>query len=111
MKQKETRYLTGAVHVLNGTYKDAVLVLQPGEELVIGRDVNVCQLILEAPWVSRRHCIIAYNRETGFYDVTDVSENGTFAMDAERLPKGERTQLESGTVLVIGTDGIRILLL
>lgn len=103
--------MNGAVRVLSGKYQDAILKLQPKEELVVGRDVKECHLVLEAPWVSRKHCVISYDYEQQSYEVTDYSENGTFINDRERLVNQKVYQLSSGTIVTIGEEGIALQLL
>lgn len=104
-------YVNGAVRVLSGKYQDAILKLQPKEELIIGRDVKECHLVLEAPWVSRKHCVISYDFEQQSYIVTDCSENGTFIKGGERLEKEKSQCLNSGTIVTIGEERIALQLM
>lgn len=98
--------LTGSVRVMNGMLQDAIIPMEDKKELVVGRDVNVCNLVFEAPWISRCHCRIVYSKEEQVYRVTDLSENGTFTEDKGRLIKNEETILVLGTKLSLGEDGI-----
>lgn len=111
MQTEKRDYINGAVRVLNGKYQDAILKLQPKEELVIGRDVKECHLVLEAPWVSRKHCVISYDYLHQTYVITDYSENGTFTKEGERLLKDTPKNLMSGDIVMIGEDGITLQLL
>lgn len=112
MRQAEKGdYVNGAIRVLNGKYQDAILKLQPKEELIVGRDVTVCHLVLEAPWVSRKHCTISYDFEKSAYAVTDNSENGTFIDGANPLEKLKLHYLEPGTVITIGEEGVALQLM
>lgn len=104
--EQQGNYLNGAVLILNGRYQDAIIPLKPGESLVVGRDGNECQLVLEAPWISRRHVSILFDAASNKYVVVDSSENGTFIKDGERLQKGIECVLNPGTVLTIGEDGV-----
>lgn len=108
---QQREYVNGAVRVLNGKYQDAILKLQPKENLIIGRDVRECHLVLEAPWVSRKHCMISYDHEQQMYVVTDYSENGTFVDKGERLTPQSPQHLVSGNVIFIGEDGIALQLM
>lgn len=96
----------GAVRILNGQYRDTVIPLQAGEKLVVGRDVNKCHLVLEAPWISRLHCTVSFDTEKHEYMVADYSENGTFIKDGNRLPREILKNIEPGTVISIGEGGI-----
>lgn len=109
--EKYDRYENGAIRFLNGKYKDMVIVLQPFEELLIGRDVKKCNIILEAPWVSRVHCIISYDKETSQYQVVDCSENGTFFKNANRLLKRKKQRVVKGTIIEIGKGRIQVQML
>ena len=111
MQAEECNYVSAAVRILNGKYKDAILKIAPGEKLVIGRDVNECHLVLEAPWVSRKHCVISYNYEQRTYEVVDYSENGIFIQGERRLEKQVVESLSSGTVITIGEEGVAMQLL
>lgn len=111
MDAKQGDYVNGAVRVLSGKYQDAILRIQPKEELVIGRDVKECHLVLEAPWVSRKHCVISYDFEQQLYIVTDYSENGTFIKGGERLERKKSQRLPSGTVVTIGEERIELQLM
>lgn len=105
METLQNNYVNAAVRVLDGKYKDAILKLKPDETLIIGRDVKVCHLVLEAPWVSRKHCEIVYDYDRKMYAVTDYSENGTFLENGKPLQRNELQYLESGVILKIGENG------
>ena len=101
----------GAIRIQNGKYEDQLLVLQKGEILMIGRDINQCNLVLEAPWISKVHCSITYDVTRQCYLVTDYSINGTFLEDGARLPKDQIIELAPGSIVRIGEDGIGLQLL
>ena len=101
----------GAIRIQNGKYEDQLLVLQKGEILMIGRDINQCNLVLEAPWISKEHCSITFDETQGHYMVTDYSINGTFLEDGARLAKDQATELMPGSIVRIGEDGIGLQLL
>lgn len=110
-KEAGGNYINGAVRILSGQYQDTILKLQPGEKLVVGRDVNTCHLVLEAPWISRYHCTISFDFEKKEYIVVDYSGNGTFIKDGKRLIKEIPQCFESGTVITIGENGIALQLM
>lgn len=111
MEREEQPYMYGAVRIQNGKYKDQILILQKKEILWVGRDPGCCNLILEAPWISRKHCSISYDELRKKYIVVDYSENGVYMKDGERLPKGKKKVLGADVVLIIGEQGIRLHLL
>lgn len=59
------------------------------DTITLGRDPNVCQVILPAntPGVSRKHCILKVQHD-GIY-IMDLSSRGTFLKNGDRLPKNE----------------------
>jgi hypothetical protein len=101
-KEKAATYVPH-IQILSGEYDGASIDI--GDGIVIGRDVNKCQLILSGEEVSRVHCIISYNRETNHYLVTDRSTNGTYILNGKRLTENVPTDLEKGTIITIGKKG------
>ena len=104
-------YTYGAIRIQNGKYEDQILVLQKGEILNIGRDTGSCNLVLEASWISKKHCSICYDEREKHYIVTDYSKNGTFLQDGLRLKYKQATDIKPGNVVRIGEQGIGLQLL
>ncbi|MGN0153911.1 MAG: FHA domain-containing protein [Lachnospiraceae bacterium] len=111
MDKENQPYMYGAVRIQNGKYKDQILILQKKEILWVGREPGCCNLILEAPWISRKHCGISYDERKGKYIVVDCSENGTYMEDGTRLTKGKDNILAKNVVIMVGEQGIRLHLL
>lgn len=111
MDREEQPYMYGAVRIQNGKYKDQILILQKKEILWVGRDPGCCNLILEAPWISRKHCSISCNEMQRNYIVVDYSENGVYLENGMRLTKGKENVLAADVVLIIGEQGTRLHLL
>jgi len=90
---------------LSGMYAGQALPLAANEELVIGRDNAMCNLIIDksAEKVSRKHCAIFFDAARGTYQVTDFSSNGTFVDGGSRLVANMPTTLQRGTVIVLGS--------
>lgn len=107
---QQEQKLKGTIRILNGKYKDALLFMQDRNPLQIGRDLDQCNFILEAPWVSRLHCVIQYDFKAGCYHIQDVSENGTW-LDGSRMKKREWEDVASSAILWIGEDGTQMQLL
>ncbi len=79
--------------------------MTPGEQVVIGRDSNVANIVVVAPKISRKHCVIRYDAATNSYFVTDYSTNGTFnASNGQRLTYGVEISLPCGTLLSLGNN-------
>ncbi|MDW8370732.1 MAG: adenylate/guanylate cyclase domain-containing protein [Geminicoccaceae bacterium] len=80
---------------------ERVLELRRGERAVLGRDPS-CDLVLSAPWCSRRHAILANLGDR--CTLEDSSTNGTFL-----LPDGGELQLvrrETATFAGAGRMGL-----
>jgi hypothetical protein len=90
---------------LSGMYAGQTLPLAANEEMVIGRDNALCNLIVDqnAEKVSRKHCSITYDAARGNYMVTDYSTNGTFIDGGSRLVANMPTALQRGAVIALGS--------
>ncbi|MCC8127598.1 MAG: FHA domain-containing protein [Clostridiales bacterium] len=97
---------TGVMTGVRGAFAGAQIPLNSGEEMVVGRSADICNIILEGDLISRKHCTICYDGRTGYYVVTDFSGNGTFIGSGARLPEGKRTSLAPGTVIWIGSKDV-----
>lgn len=75
-----------------------------GEKLIIGKDPQICNILLTNPTCSRMHCEINFDEENDRYIVRDMSTNGTYLKNGERLPKEEDVKVACGTILSLG-DG------
>lgn len=78
--------------------------------LIIGKDADQCNLILNNKTVSRVHCVVTYVPETDTYTVKDVSKNGTFFKDGKRLVKEFDMQVPRGTEIYMGEPKERFIL-
>lgn len=97
---KNSASITG----LSGMYAGQTLPLAENDEMVIGRDIASCNLIIDknAEKVSRKHCGITYLPTTDSYQVIDYSTNGTFIDGDSRLVSNMPTTLQRGTVIALG---------
>ncbi|MEE0419094.1 MAG: FHA domain-containing protein [Lachnospiraceae bacterium] len=102
IKEDQPTQSMGSVMLLTGQYKDAVIPVRSGEEIILGRDKGQCHLIFENPHVSRVHCGIRYNPGENKYLITDYSTNGTFLKDGSRIEKNQPVKCRRGTVIVLG---------
>lgn len=95
---------TGSITGIKGMFAGAQIPLENGEEIMIGRGAEICHIILEGSLISRKHCAVQYDGNTGSYIVTDFSENGTYVGSGGKLPHNKRLALSPGTVICIGND-------
>lgn len=94
------------IYVLSGAYKGACIDVD--SNIVVGRDPNVCQLIMDGEQISRKHCKISFNNKTGKYLVTDYSTNGTYYTNGNRLDENVTSEIDSGTILILGKNGDKL---
>jgi hypothetical protein len=93
----------GSVTGLAGMYRGATIDIMAGEELVIGRDPVLSNLVISdnADKISRKHCGIVFDGAK--YSVTDYSSNGTFKTDGTRLMANIPTTMPRGTEIILGS--------
>ncbi len=85
---------------ISGSYTGAQIPIIAGEPLIIGRDPSQCSLVVEGPDISRIHLQIEFDGTN--FQVMDLSTNGTFDLQAGRLPKGVFVAKPAGTYLQLG---------
>lgn len=90
----------GEVTCLTGEFEGGTFEVE--DSLVIGKDARQCNVILSNKTVSRVHCIIRYVPATDTYTVKDVSRNGTYFNNGQRLTKDYEMQVPRNTVIYIG---------
>ncbi len=91
---------------ISGYYAGSTLELSD-EPLVLGRDPRAANLVFPPDSsVSKRHCILRYNRESGTVSLEDAwSANGTFFGDGQAIDAGSRTALKPGERFYLGDPG------
>lgn len=86
-----------------GEFRGATFAVN--EQLTIGRDSNVSNIVVVAPKISRKHCSIRFDAYSNCYYVTDFSTNGTYtANNGARLSHGVETSVPCGTILSLGNN-------
>lgn len=93
---------TGAIICIDGTYVGAIIRIKPEQQILIGRDGNAADLIINLPLVSRIHSRIIYHADRREYEITDLSRNGTFINQEKRLVPDETYILKPGTEICFG---------
>lgn len=90
---------------LSGMYAGQTIPLAENDEMVIGRDNALCNLIVDqnAEKVSRKHCGVTYDPVRRLYQVVDYSTNGTFVDGGSRLIANMPTPLQSGAIIALGS--------
>lgn len=96
---------TGSILGTKGMYREAKFTISDQEELVIGRDPRVAQIVIGegAQNVSREHCRISYSAGDNSYGIKDMSKNGTFSSASKlKFPHGVYTKVPAGTEIYLG---------
>lgn len=101
---------TGTLKCIKGAYKGSDIVLRDGEELVIGRNSKMAQLVISDSDISRRHCSIRYRASDGYYYVTDYSSLGTVMNNSQKLATNVETRCPVGTKLTLGSGNNEFIL-
>ena len=94
----------GVVQCTAGQFKGSTFDIRPGEEFIIGRDPKSCQLILEYPKISRKHCGIKFDAGSGNYFVRDYSTNGTRLSTGGKVSSMNHQEVLPGTALYLATE-------
>eukprot|EP00884_Botryococcus_braunii_P003704 jgi/Botrbrau1/13334/Bobra.0334s0010.1 len=82
-------------------------------EIIIGRkskSANLDVVLGDNMNISRQHAIIAYNFDTGKWELTVLGKNGVTVDDRICLPGGGSVPLQSGSYLQLGDRGFYFLL-
>lgn len=95
---------------LGGAYLGACIPIKPGDSLIMGRDIQHCNLVLEGDDISRIHCSISVDSKGQYYYVTDHSRNGTWLNVSDRLVKEAAVRCVPGTLLSLGSGNNRFLM-
>ena len=86
--------------------------VSPGVSVKIGRHLYDCQIVveeLEKPYtVSRVHCTVYYSAGNQKFVVTDLSANGTFGENGQRLQKERPFIVEPGHFVYLMRKGTKV---
>lgn len=88
------------IRCLSGEYEGATLPLKFRETMYVGRDHNICNVVLANPRVSRKHCSIQYDVATDTFKVVNYSKNGVF-VEGQRMETNRPYQFPHGTIIKI----------
>ncbi len=104
----ETVALTnGALVGVSGMYQGAEIPLHPGDKIIIGRDGEKSNLVIQDKGISRKHCEITYDAYNQTYVICDYSTNGVYLGDGSRVGAQQPVFVKPGSVLQIGsTDNV-----
>ena len=85
-----------------GIYEGSMIRIKAEQRVLIGRDGNVVDVVINLPLVSRIHCEITYHKKEQKYEIIDYSSNGTFIEGNTRLIPKQVYLLNPETELSLG---------
>jgi len=97
------QYETVTLTILDGPMKGFAMNIE--DRATLGRDGEVCNVVFppEAAPVSRRHCQVTFNRQTGRVLLEDLnSSNGTYFPSGTRIIPGRLYALRPGDRFYLG---------
>lgn len=94
----------GGIIGIKGSLIGRRIELQNNAEIVIGRDAEQVDLVINGSKVSRIHCSIRFNFHRNDYTICDYSTNGTYIGKEELLLHKDKKRVPPGTILKLGND-------
>lgn len=100
-KASEQSAEQGRLTGITGEYSGVSLPVEDGQELVLGKDPAVCNIVLgkDSDFISHKHCGIRYIAASNTYILMDYSKNGVFDEQGNALHSN--MQLYPGAVIVL----------
>ena len=100
--------MEGKIIGVEGTFKDAVIEIRPGESIVVGRDPAQAQIVLQDAKVSRKHFMITMDSSGEFASITCYSKNGMTVGNNQYLQEGTTLQI-NGRQRIVMAGGNEVL--
>lgn len=100
--------MEGKIIGVEGTFKDAVIEIKPGESIVVGRDPAQAQIVLQNAKVSRKHFMITMDASGEFASITCYSKNGMTVGNNQYLQEGTTLQI-NGRQRIVMAGGNEVL--
>ena len=91
---------------IGGMYAGARFPIEPGAAIVIGRSPDQSHVILERPDISRMHCSVVYEAESGMFRIDCLSRQGIFVSGCDGVVfPGNPQMVPAGTMIALGAQG------
>lgn len=87
---------------VSGLFAGVEFPVQADEELAIGSDPSVCQIVLPAECAAPIHCSIRYDSRRGCWQARDLTDGQTFENGIRTIRTGVFEDIPKGRVLCIG---------
>ncbi len=94
------------IQFLSGLYMGNSMGIQG--EFIIGSAPGKAHVVIQDSTVSAQHCVIRFNRNTGNYEVRDLSKNGVYLQNGVRLQAGSYMACARGSILYLGSKNLQI---
>lgn len=100
----------GGLEVLNGCMAGAKLEIVPGEQIIVGRDPAVSELVLMNAKVSRKHFVMKFEAQKDGYQIFCYSKNGLLLSDGRTIREKQTAFVKRGTVIILadGAEQLRL---
>ena len=93
------------IYAVRGMFCGATIPCGPNEQISIGREANLCQIVIANPGVDPKHGTISYDYQRNMYLVTCYSNAGIQISGYGNLMAQQSVQVQPGTHLIIaGTE-------
>lgn len=108
-QKQQAQAAMGQVMCIKGVATGQGFSLPETSKVVVGKNPQYANLLIQSPHVSNVHCSIRYKAATNTYIVKDHSSNGTY-VNGVRLQKDVPLVFPAGTVLQLadGSNEIRL---
>lgn len=91
---------------IRGEYAGQELTVSQGEEIVMGRDAQIANLVFSSEKISKIHCRIRFDMKENCYYVTDYSKNGVTVDGGRHLENGKAERLARGSRIMLGDSEV-----
>lgn len=102
--ESQTLPQVGMIQGVKGEYTGASIKFLPQERIIIGRNPDVANIVINSPSVSRKHCEIIYDALNNCYKVINYSTNGVIVNHKNKLPKDQKVKINKNTEISIGNE-------
>ena len=106
MKYDKTFSIPRALRCISGELRGFSVIMKDGDEIIIGRDPSIADIVVNDKKISRKHCMIMYSIMDDMFYIIDYSKNGVAIENNEKIEKGIKTQLPSGTRIFLSEETI-----
>ena len=91
-----------ALSGVTGIFAGTDFPVQADEELAIGSDPSVCQIVLPAECAAPIHCSLRYDSRRGCWQVRDLTDGQTFENGVRAIRTGVFEDIPKGRLICVG---------